>query len=367
MWQNIAFVAAGLVAAAGIGGLAASLGSTPVQIVVTQFSTDAEGRDQLNLMCAGCPDDSTIELDGARASVHAEKAVLLPSRPVQVGRNELNFEVKNSAGEALDAKPVILPIAYRQHSSWKGQHDIPPFAEVIVEAPPGSEVRINDEVIPLEGATAIYRSDVGSLVEGEKSQPEAITLAIPISVTAAGKTRTAQATLKNTVTPLRLTSVGRLYQAHGDTLTIQGLSSPGATVRVGAKQVQANKHGTFSVTLESVTPGKLTVAAYDEKLVARHLEIEIVKSIPIPKDVTTRFDKLEPGARVNLSANVLESRVTQGVTRALVEVQNGCEQAPCLIPVVAPEPISLRPNRRVRVYGDVVSADPLTVRAIKFH
>src|SRR5690606_22140670 len=149
-------------------------------------------------------------------------AVLLTEKTMNVGHNELIFEVRDEKGEPLEAKPVLLPIAYRQKASWAGMHEASPYAEVVIEAPVGSEISIDGKPAPLEGSSATARIDLSDRTFGEATKSETLVLAIPMNVTVQGKKREAQATLKNNITPLQLTSIGPLHQLGGKPLTIRG-------------------------------------------------------------------------------------------------------------------------------------------------
>jgi len=80
----------------------------------------------------------------------------------------------------------------------------------------------------------------------------------------------------------------------------------------------------------------------------------------------TSFSELKDGVEALLTANVLESRISQGVTRTLLEVPRGCKKSPCLLRGVFAEPKALRPNRTIRIQGDVKASDPFTVRISRF-
>ncbi len=366
IWQNAVLIGLGLLAAAGIGGLAAALGEKPTQIVVTQYTFNEDGKDQLNLMCPNCPDGTILELDESQATVKNEKAVLLTEKTVNVGRNELNFEVKTAGGDSLSAKPVILPIAYRQKANWKGRHEAAPYAEVIIEAPEGSVVTIDGNPAPMDGTTARARIDLSARTLGEATSAEALVLAIPMSVTTEGKTREGQATLKNSVTPLQLTSIGSIHELGGKALTIQGRTAPSATVMVGATRLQADAKGGFSHVIEKPVPGKLIVTSFSDRFVARRVEVLLVNQAVVAEDSVSTFTALEDGVAARIEATVVESRVSDGVTMTLFEMQSGCTDGPCLVRGVYAEPRTLKPNRTVRVSGRIQASDPTTIRITKF-
>ncbi len=366
VWQNAVLIGLGLLAAAGIGGLAAALGEKPTQIVVTQYTFNEEGKDQLNLMCPNCPDGTVLGLDGSQATVENEKAVMLTEKTVSIGRNELHFEVKTADGDSLSAKPVILPIAYRQKANWKGRHEASPYAEVVIEAPEGSVVTIDGKPAPMEGTTASARIDLGARTLGEATSTEVLVLAIPMSVTTEGKARKGQATLKNSVTPLQLTSIGSIHELGGKPLTIQGRTAPSATVVVGASRLQADAEGGFSHVIEEPVPGKLIVTSFTDRFVARRVEVLLVSKAVVAEDSVSTFTALEDGVAARIEATVVESRVSNGVTTTLFEMQSGCTDGPCLVRGVFAEPRILKPNRSVRVSGRIQAGDPATIRITKF-
>ncbi len=367
LWKNAAFLAGGVGLAAAIGGGIALLRPSTLDVQVHQFTIDDEGNDELKVSCPQCPEGTQLILGKVKSTIHKGEASLQPSAPLKLGKNELKFRLIAPDGEELRARPVVVPVAFRVNANWNGRHADAPYAEIVVSAPPKSIIQIDGKQIGSESGTAKHTVSFAKEATGENEKLRSVAVDLPVTVKIDKKTRRTSAALSGVITPLSLSSPASHHQLAGKPLTINGRTSADAEVEIAGKKIQADSQGLFSLTLESVQPGPLLVRAHTPRTLTRTVQLHLVKRVKFPKKLVTRFKNIKKGALVNISGNVLESRVSNGTTVALLEVDKGCSAPPCLLRAVYGEPVALRPNRRVRILGEATGGSPLTLRVRRFH
>jgi hypothetical protein len=359
-------IGAAMVVAAGIGGAIAVFAPKPVTVVVSEFSIDEDGQDRLRIRCAGCEDGDTLVLGDAKGAIEGTEAVLRPKTPLKLGRNELAFHLVTKSGEKREAKTVILPVAFRVLTSWEGRHENPPYAVVTVSAPNDTKVKISGVDAPVEKEHAVRHIPFEKETLGESKSIESVSAEIPVQVMVDGKKRSAQAELKSGITPLTLTSPAPVHRLGGSTLTVEGTTSADAKVIVNGKAIAADEKGHFRTEIANPGEGELTIEARGKELLTRRVTILLVKQAKPASGAISKFSDIAVGSDVLLSGNVLESRIAEGTTRALVEVETGCETPPCLLRAVYGEPLKLKPNRPVKLSGRAAGGSPMTIRATAF-
>lgn len=366
LWRTTIVVVIGLLLAAAIGGLLAMLNKDPLTVAVQEFSVDEKGRDRLKLNCATCPEGSTLKLGQATAKVEAEQVVFLPERPLQLGKNILAFSLIAPDGEQLEVAPLVLPIAFRVRTDWEGMQHTPPYGRVLVEAPAGSRVTIDGNDVPLKEGRAEFKVELGEKANGENAKAERVTLNLPVEVRLGQSTKTASANLKGVIAPLALSSLGPVHQLNGQPVTVTGRSAPGATITALDQKTTAAKDGSFRLVLGAVTAQNVNIRASGEHLITRTVWAQLVDKAGVPEDARTSFAELKQGGNASFTATVLESRIKEGVTQVLVDVQKGCKKGPCLARLIYAAPAELKEESKVGVVGVASTGDPVTVRVTKF-
>jgi len=366
LWQTVAFIGGGLVAAAGLGGLVAKMSKADVQVSVTRFSVDDAGHDQLELKCPQCPSGTTLRIQQATCKFEGSKCTLIVSEPLSLGQNEFDLSLVAADGDLLSADPLLVPVAFRMSSNWKGRQASPPFGEILVEAPVGSTIKVDGKPVTDQAGKATYRVVLDAETLGEARDPQKVAFDVPIEVTTGDKIRSTRASLRGVIAPLQLTSAAPLHELSGKTVTISGLSSPGAQVRFGSVTSIANERGEFTLQLTHPQETSGFVEAGTDDQLSRRSPLKLSRSASLPPPVITTFEKITGPSFVQLDATVLESRVAVGVTRTLLEIQKGCQNPPCLLSTTYAEPKHLLPNRTVTVSGWATPGDPVSVKVVKF-
>ncbi len=366
LWQTVAFIGGGLLAAAGLGGFLAKMSKADAQVSVTRFSVDDAGRDQLELKCPQCPPGTTLRIQEATCKFEDHKCTLIVSQPLSLGQNEFELSLVAADGELLSADPLLVPVAFRMSSNWKGRQASPPFGEILVEAPAGSRIKVDGKPMSDQAGKTTYKVVLDAETLGESREAQKVAFDVPIEVTTGDKIRSTRASLRGVITPLQLTSVGPLHELSGKTLTISGLSSPGAKVRFGSTTTTANERGEFSLLLTHPDESRGFVEASTEEQLVRRAPLTLSRHASLPAPVITSFEEIKAPGFVQLDATVLESRVAAGVTRTLLEIQKDCGSPPCLLSTTYAEPTHLLPNRTVTVSGWATPGDPVSVKVVKF-
>jgi hypothetical protein len=344
----------------------AKLSKADVQVNVTRFSVDEEGRDQLELKCPECPEQTTLRVGKSTCTFSAGRCTLIMDQPLKLGQNEFELGLVTRDGQVITAEPLLVPVAFRMASSWKGREASPPYGEVVIEAPAGSQIKVDGQAVPAPDGKVTHRITLDEQTLGESRDRQPVSFDVPIEVTTANKVRSTRAALRSAIAPLDLTSVGSVHELAGKPVTITGFTAPGGRVIYGSATAIANDRGEFSLALPAPAPTTGFVEVRADELLTRRVALELAASAALPAERTTAFEDITSPRFVELSATVIESRVVGGVTRSLLEVQAGCERPPCLINAIYPEPRHLVPNRPVKVMGWASPGDPVTVQVTKF-
>ncbi len=367
LWQTAILVGLGIAGAAGIGATIAAVKRPDLSIEVTRFSVDEEGRDHLELSCEQCTDGTSLTVSGATTKFQNHRGTLIMSSPLSLGENTFQPQLKNAEGQELSGSPLIVPVAFRMSSNWKGRHESPPSGQVLLEAPKGSIVKMGDKTVEAPFGKATYVVEFAKETAGESSEVEKVALDVPIEVTTKDKKRSTRASLRGAVTPLTLLSMGPMHQITKAPITLTGITAPSATVRWGSQSTTADAEGAFRLVLSSPEESNNPVEAETDELLTRRVEVQLKKSLDLSSNTLIKeYSKVSEPGMVQLRATVVESRITEGVTRSVLETRDGCSSPPCLISAVYPSPKSLRPNRTVTVTGWAEPGDPLQLRVSRF-
>src|SRR5690606_23144745 len=282
VWQSVALISLGLIAAAGFGALFAKMSEPDLSILVTRFAVDESGQDQLDLSCSSCPDGTTLRVGGATTKFEKGVARFLVEKPLSLGQNQFELSVQGPDGKKLSAAPLIVPVAFRMSSSWDGRHATPPFGQVTVQAPAGSTIKIDGKPAQASGGKAEYKIPVDEKTLGESREIERVIFDVPIEVISEDKTRSTRASLRGGITPLQLTSIGPIHELSGKPVSITGVSMAGAKITFGDTQTEANEKGEFSLVISNPQQTTGFVTAQTNDLLLRRVALQLTSSAPTP-------------------------------------------------------------------------------------
>ena len=167
-------------------------GSTPITALPR---VTPEGNDVLHLTCdpSSCKDGTVVELDGASSTFAGGAADLPLAQPLHVGANALALHVDRPGMGRDEIISLSVPIAYRVRADVATMNDAHPSILIHVEALPGSEVRIAEKLVVLDGSgKGTYMLDESAATDGPADESRAVSVDVPYTVTVvprAGKPR----------------------------------------------------------------------------------------------------------------------------------------------------------------------------------
>lgn len=271
--QWIYLMLAALVSA-GIGGVIAWATHEAKVVRVVNFSVDPSGKDQLLLSCEACEEGSRVHLGEAVGLVRQGKAELYPQTRLVLGRNELRFSIEDTNGHVEKAVPIILPLAFRVTTRWLTAEESIPEAEFSIEAPEGSLVRIDDELVPLQGQKAVKFFEFSEQSEGLAATVVPLDLDLPVTVEKDGRIKGSRVQMKAGICPLTLWTT-RSGSPPDELTILNGKSAPGAQLSIEGKDVRADGLGDFSYELRTPHPGGVRVTAHTKELLMRTAHFDL--------------------------------------------------------------------------------------------
>ena len=202
------------------------------------------------------PDVRSGELQGrhggrrstAASATFAAGAADLPlAQPLHVGANALSLHVDRPGMGRDEVIALSVPVAYRVRADVTAMSDPHPSILIHVEALPGSDVRIADKPVTLDGnGVGTYAIDESAATEGPADESRVVSLDVPYTV-ASARARAAETgtvSARVAVAPLRVDAPGARAVVEGDHVLLAGRAAKGATVTVdgAAATVARGRH-----------------------------------------------------------------------------------------------------------------------------
>jgi hypothetical protein len=348
------WAALAIVGAAALGGALALFTKKSPQVSVTAFELTPDGADNLVLRCEACAAQAKLAIGKQVAPLVDGSARLRPPQRLHVGTNELEVSVLDATGSVVETVKLAVPIAFRVETSLEGRHASPPFAEIVLQVPAGSRVEIGGVGVALVDGRASSRYEL-SEAHGESRTEVAVSREVPVAVIQGSGTKNTVARIQATVTRLELNTPAQDHVLVAGPLVVSGTSSPGATIQAGELTTTAGSQGEFSLTVPSPVAGLLRLRAETPDKVTRSLEVRLLteaENTPLP------LGPFQVGGNIEASGTVVESRISHDKTTLLLETSSGQPMG-----VVFGQRLTLPRGRSVRVRGQVLSLEPLKIRA----
>jgi hypothetical protein len=371
-------------AAVAIVGAAALLAAAGVALflyrargaVEATLGTNADGKDQLSLVCKGCADGATVRVGNARGTFHGGRADVLIEQKLAVGNNTVAAELERRPGHA-DAVELSVPVDFRIRADTSGLSQAPPRVVVRVEAVPHAAVVVDGKPLALAPApggseTGSAELDVSSALLGNSSVVSMLERKIPYVVTPpSGAPARGEVSVRIGVTPLVVSAPGPSITIETQTFVLAGHTQKDATVTVEGRPITVDGTGAFAQMMSVSALGETNVTvradAKDQapRLVpvrVRRVENLAAQAALARATATSAYSALEadPEARrglaVALDGSVVEARVDAFTSVLLMDVKSGCSHAPCLARVTIGEKAELKPGSGVSVFGVVSGA-----------
>ncbi|MFW6023875.1 MAG: hypothetical protein ACOC9O_03925, partial [Myxococcota bacterium] len=231
----------------------------------------------------GAAEGSKVRFAGQEQALEAGRAHFPVAADVlSVGDNELDLDIVRPDGEVEQAA-VTLTLDYRVFADLDGLDDSPPTLDLVVRAPPGSRVTLQDEPLELDadgrgrrpvrvdevrpdvGPDAVFEHEATYRIEVPDGEPASGTVHVRIPYTT-----------------LRLDRPGRDVLTDEESIEIAGAVHSSATVTVDGDPVEVDE-GRFLVRHSLPEPGvhEPTIVAHQPGRAPRRrtIRLERVKDL----------------------------------------------------------------------------------------
>jgi len=371
-------------AAVAIVGAAALLTAAGVALVLYRergaieatLGTNADGKDQLSLVCKGCADGATVRVGSARAVFHGGRADVPLEQKLAVGSNTVPAELERRPGHT-DQVELSVPVDFRIRADTSGLSQTTPRVTVRVEAVPHAAVVVDGKPLALAPATPGTEAgsadiDVGSALAGNSAVVGMLERKIPYVVTPpSGSPARGEVSVRIGVTPLVVQAPGPSITIETQTFVLAGHTQKDATVTVEGRPITVDGSGAFAqmMSVSALGETNITVRADAKDQAPRLVPVRVrrVQSLSaegtaMRASATTAYSAIERdpdtqrGLAVALDGSVVEARVDAFTTVLLMDVKSGCSHTPCLARVAVGEKTPLKEGSGVSVFGTVTGA-----------
>jgi hypothetical protein len=360
-------------AVAAIGGTTFILlwhGSPPI---TAQPRVAPDGNDVLHLTCEpkSCEDGTTVSLQGMRATFVAGEADLHLASPLRVGDNTLALAVDRPGMGRDETIKLVVPVAYRVRADVTTMEATPPSVTIRVEAPDGTDVKINDKPIALDAEGAgTYVIDESEETAGPADESRPIAIDVPYLVTPKGRpTEKGTVSARIAVAPLRVDAPGATSIIEDTSLLVAGRAAKGARVTVDGASTVPAPDGAFESTVAFPSPGTRTieVRAGTATLASRTVRVKVTRVASLA-EAAKAFEARQPlgydsalqdlsasktGDPIVVEGDVVEARGSGHRTLILVDDHRGCAKGPCLARVIVGRDLALSHGESLAAYGEI--------------
>jgi hypothetical protein len=344
--------------------------------VEATLGTNADGHDQLSIVCKGCADGAAVSVGSAHAIFHGGHADVPLDQKLAVGSNTVAAELERRPGHA-DKVALSVPVDFRIRADTSGLSQAPPHVSVRVEAVPHAAVVVDGKTLalaPAPGGTEMGSADidVASALSGASSVVGMLERKIPYVVTPpSGAPAHGDVSVRIGVTPLVIQAPGPSIAIETSTFVLAGHTAKDATVTVEGRPITVDGSGAFAqmMSVSALGETNITVRADAKDQAPRLVPVRVrrVQSLATEASVvrasaTTSYSAIERdpdsqrGLAVALDGSVVEARVDAFTTVLLMDVKSGCSHAPCLARVGIGEKSPLKGGSNVSVFGAVTGA-----------
>ncbi|HYQ16861.1 MAG TPA: hypothetical protein VEQ58_13920, partial [Polyangiaceae bacterium] len=337
--------------------------------VTARASLDESGGEVLDLACTECPDGTKVWIDTAPVVFKASKAKLKLSAPLKVGENPIVL-VLERPGRSREEIALSLPIEFRVRSSTDELAQDNPKLSVLASVLPTTQLEIGDKPVKAaENEIVRFDYDVSADVTGPESSVKTLERVVPYkAVSATAGTQTGQVQMRIGITPLIVDAPGASIVVGGKDIVIAGRTAPGAALKVGAQSVTLDPEGRF-VSKQALTPGdnSFTVRSTLKDHAPRLVKVSVRRSDNLEREATLarstaqssyqeilRAPDASTGRSVWLEGQLFDVRRDGYTSVLLVDVKNGCKQAPCLAKVLYGIEAPLDKGRSLKAFGKLL-------------
>ncbi|HEY1958694.1 MAG TPA: zinc-ribbon domain-containing protein [Polyangiaceae bacterium] len=373
----------------GVGGaiLYFSRGAPPMTATA---KVSADGKEELHLVCAGCPDGTKATWQSHTATFAKNEADLELPSPLAIGDNRFDIALDRPGVGRDETVKLVLPLAYRIRGDLSGIGATPPVVRVDVEALPGSTVTVDGKPVALDAsgkATLTY--DVTADTTGAADETRTIERKMPYEVVGKdAKKSTGEVAIRVAVLPLHVDAPTASLVTDQATLWIAGKTAKGAVVTANGKSLAVDADGSFE--------GPIDLAAGEQPIAIRTAPAGDASTKAAPRSATltikrvasladeaatlektaaldaaalTRDPTAAEGQSTAIAGPVVDARATHHRTALLVDDKRGCAKgASCLVRVDYGGDLDIRAGDTIDAFGvatkPIATSDGKTVPAV---
>jgi len=336
-----------------------------------------EGKEQLHLVCEGCPDGTMATLsngNGATASFTKHEADLDLATPLAIGDNAFSIALDRPGVGRDETVKLVLPLAYRIRGDLDGLAAATPELRVDVEAQKGATVTVDGKPVTLDASgKATLSYDVSADTTGEADDVRTLERKLPYEVVGKDKKKSqGEVLLRVAVMRLRVGAPGASLVTDQPRVWIAGVTSKGGVVTANGAPLTVAADGAFEGQVD-VQDGaqKIVVRASppeaDAKKVAPRTTTVSVERVASLASEAAKLDKAptpggdalagDPAAAVGQAAaitgSVIDARAEHHHAVLLVSDKRDCKTGLCVVRVEYGADVDVRAGDPVAAYGSV--------------
>jgi hypothetical protein len=351
-----------------VGGLFALFWEPP-RPITARLGVAASGSEQLDLACEDCPDGTVVKRGTGSATFTGGRAALALTEALPVGTSRIDVSVERP-GMGRDEKLVLeVPVAYRARADFTALAADPPKLRIALEAVPGAAVVVDGRALALDGeGRGHHEIDVTADLHGPKDAVVPLERTVPYAVkTPDGAAHEGAVTARIGITPLRVDAPGAQIVIAAEHFMLTGRTASDGVLTVAGRPITVDTAGRFSQLMNVSSVGQTTLvvratapghAPRTVKLTVKRVASLAEEADVFRQDASSDYSQYaagaaNEGARVVIRGRVVESRVDNHTTLAVVEVREGCASEPCLARVVHGAKLALERDQDIDAFGRI--------------
>jgi len=352
--------------AAGVVVLALHRGTGPIE---GRAVLGPDGKEQLELSCAECPDGTRIALGAASTTLKARRGTIVLPGPLEIGENKLALLLTRPEEKKSTEVSLTVPVQYRVRADTTPLADPKPRLRVSIDALPKSAVTVGGQAVAIgPDGKGSYDVDVTPEITGADPSVRKLERVLDYTVTPpGGAPESGKVTFQLGITPLTIEAPRERITIDTPTFVLSGKSQKGASVSVADRPIQLDAEGRFAQVMSVSSEGETTISvrATSPDHAPRLYSIQI-KRVARLADEAARlrplsigsYDELADadarrGEEVALDGSLLELRTEGYASFLLVDVTSGCKTPPCLLRVLHGAPVRVARGSPLVVFGKV--------------
>jgi len=334
---------------------------------------DANGDEQLQVVCSECPDGTTSEINGQMTKFAGGKALVTLADPLKVGNNSLSVSLLKPGDNQAETIDLTVPVEFRIKGDLSGLASEPPTARVTIQAIPGTTVILDGGALALDaGGTGQHVINVSRDLSGESVATTTFERKVPYTITPPNApAEQGEVRMRASITPLTLDAPGPSIVIDSANFMLAGRTSKGGSVSVAGRAITVDPQGRFAQLMSVSSAGETTIVvrASSQDHAPRLVPVRIRRVESLAEETerlkaesrtpyatfATAGDKGK-GQSVLFDALVVETRTDSHTTVLLLNVTSGCGGGNCLARVIYGARLALKKDQTVTVSGTIAGA-----------